>query len=107
VTGSGFAIRLERTGTTVRIVAAGELDLATASQLRDHVAGALAGSTEIVVLDLAEITFIDSSGLQTLIEAAGHEGNRLRIIPSPACVRLFDITGVRDRLPLLEGGSSS
>jgi anti-anti-sigma factor len=107
VTGNGFAIRLERTGTTVRIVAAGELDLATTGQLRDHVARALAGSAEVVLLDLAEITFIDSSGLRTLIEAAEHDGNRLRIIPSPACIRLFDVTGVRDRLPLLEGGSSS
>jgi anti-anti-sigma factor len=95
-------LTVQRTGTTVRIIASGELDLATVSQLREHTSRQLGDSAEIVVLDLTAISFIDSSGLHALIEAAAQAPGRLRILPSPECQRLFDITGVGDRLPLID-----
>ena len=98
----GFTIRSERTGTTVRIMVSGELDLASAPGLREHVYGQLADHAEFVVLDLADISFIDSAGLHVLLGALNQDGGRLRIIPSAACVRLFDIAGVLDLLPLID-----
>jgi anti-anti-sigma factor len=97
----GFAISSQCTGTTVRITVAGELDIATATHLREHTSRPLAEPTELVVLDLTDVSFIDSSGLHALLDAAAQGDSRLRIVPSPVCLRLFDIAGVRDRLPLI------
>ena len=102
----GLQINGRRTGTTVRITASGEIDIATAPRLREYASRHLADDAEIVVLDLTDITFIDSSGLHALLQAAAHEGNRLRIMPSPACLRLIDIASVRDRLPLIDTPSA-
>jgi len=93
-------IDVERTGTTVRIAARGELDISTVGALREKTSSELAGDGEIVVIDLTEVTFIDSSGLQAVLEAAQRAAQRLRVIPSPAATRLFDMVGVADRLPL-------
>lgn len=95
-----FEVRIESDGPVRRIVLAGELDIATAEQVSPHVA---AGSSDgPVLLDLRGVTFIDSTGLRLLLEAHAALGERLRIVPSPVCERLFDITGVRDRLPIEE-----
>ena len=95
----------ERTGTTVRITVAGEIDSATADILREHtVSHLVADPAEFVVPDLTAVSFIDSSGLRVIIEAAEKDNGRLRIIPSPSCLRLFEITGVGDRLRLIDGG---
>ena len=102
MTDGGLQISDERTGTTVRITALGEIDLANAQQLREHIRGHLADHAEIVVLDLAEVSFIDSTGLRTLLEVAAQDGNRLRVLPSPALLRLLDLTGLHDRLPIID-----
>jgi len=95
---NAFKVTLEPEPSSLRVVVAGELDIATASVLSPHVTGRDGG--DAVVLDLAAVTFIDSTGLRLLIEAHAALGERLRIVPSPACERLFEITGVRDRLPI-------
>jgi anti-sigma B factor antagonist len=102
-----LAITAERTGTTVRIIVSGDLDLATAPDLRACLYGQLADHAEIVVLDLADLSFIDSSGLHVLLQTVNQDGGRLRILPSAACLRLFDLAGVRDLLPLIDADRSA
>lgn len=76
---------------------AGELDVATAARLtealRDNeVPGQL-------VLDLSELTFLDSCGMRALLELARvQNGNGPVVIldPSRAVARLFEIIGVED-----------
>ena len=67
-------------GHLVRV--SGELDLATAPQLSAVLLDAAGQSTLPVVLDLAGVTFIDSSALRTLV-LAGREladaGRKLQI----------------------------
>lgn len=48
----------------------GELDLATAPQLRSAVEEVLAGPVRDVVVDLTTTVFLDSSGARTLISVA-------------------------------------
>jgi anti-sigma B factor antagonist len=96
-----FEITSERIGTVAWTIDTGELDIATAPQLRattnhylvDH-------DAEIIVSDLADVSFIDSSGLHALMDAA-RQPERVRIIPSAACRRFFDLVGVADWLPLI------
>jgi len=98
-----LTITSERTGTTAHIAVSGELDIATVPGLRQHMTLHLfTDHAEIIVLDLSAVSFIDSTGLRTILDAADQDHDRLRIIPSPACLRLFEIAGVADRLPLID-----
>jgi anti-sigma B factor antagonist len=92
-----FPITREHTATGQRLAPSGELDIATVPLL--EAAFDEAGDAP-VLLDLAGITFIDSTGLQLLLRLSERAGGRLQITSSPALERLLEITGVRDRLPL-------
>ena len=58
---------------------AGELDMSTARQLAEHLDPELAQGGDIV-LDVRELTFMDSTGLQVLIRSALSLGDRGRLI---------------------------
>lgn len=81
---------------------AGELDLSTTAQLATAITRA-AAATGDVVLDLAGLKFIDSSGMRCLLEAAeeAREGHwRLTLLPARERVqRVFGLAGVEDLLP--------
>ncbi len=83
-------------GEVVRVT--GELDLDTADQL----ARALGACQGHVVVDLAGVSFMDSSGLGTLIRARNRltsEGGSLTVGQVADNVRrLFELTGLTDFL---------
>jgi anti-sigma B factor antagonist len=89
--------------TTVTIALAGEWDLATQTAAREAIHAALALGPERVVLDLSQLSFIDSSGLHAVVELhelAAHQNAQLEIIPgSPAVQRTFEVCGLADLLP--------
>jgi anti-sigma B factor antagonist len=97
-----FEIARERRGTTVRLAVTGELDIATAPKLRELFAAERRDGAALIVLDLAEVTFMDSSGLHAVIDAHEDGAGRLRIVLGPAAARVIDLTGARDRLPIVE-----
>ncbi len=69
------------------VAAAGEIDWASAPILREHLAGAMLAGVPHVVLDLAGVTFIDSSGLSVVIRADHQARARqgwLRLVTPPA-----------------------
>jgi len=84
--------------------AAGELDIASAPGLEHSLLHALESSAPSIVLDLTAVDFIDHTGLQVLMWAAGRsreDGDRLRIeCGSPAVRQLIDLTGLGRELPL-------
>jgi anti-anti-sigma factor len=63
-------IRTTQDGGAARMEVIGELDIGTGPQLEDAVSRALEGGSRDVVVDLAGTTFLDSSGLGSLIRAA-------------------------------------
>jgi len=75
----------------------GELDIATAPELVQMLAR-LRHHGHAVIVDLAEVTFMDSTGLTTLMDA--HQRARstgwsfAARRPSPAVRRVFDLAGV-------------
>jgi anti-anti-sigma factor len=86
-----------------RVIVRGELDIATAPELLARLPGAGTRAHGNVLLDLDEVTFIDSSGLEALLTAHRRLGEALRIRPSAACARLFEITGLSGTLPIANG----
>jgi anti-anti-sigma factor len=79
-------------------VVRGEIDLATASDFREQLERFSGTGEEDVVLDCAEMTFIDSSGLAELVRCLirlRSEGRDLRIIKlSDPCRRTLEIAGL-------------
>jgi anti-anti-sigma factor len=68
----------------VRLSLSGELDLAVADRLRSRLQQ-LARARATIILDLSDLQFIDSTGLQILItnfNEATHDGWQLRIDPN-------------------------
>ena len=56
-----------RAGDRAIVTVGGEVDLETASQLGDHALDALRDVSPHLVLDLAGVTFMDSTGLKVLL----------------------------------------
>jgi anti-anti-sigma factor len=80
---------------------AGELDLGSARQLADaldSVAAAMPSRVEVVVLDVAEVTFCDLSGLRAIEVCSLNlhlAGKRLLLYrPTSRLARLIAMTGV-------------
>ena len=94
----------DRDGHTVLAVA-GEIDMQTSAELRAQV-DALDVSGQTLVLDLAGVTFVDSSGLGSLLgikKQQDRAGGRLLLAGlSPSVSRIIEITRmdrVFDRVP--------
>jgi anti-sigma B factor antagonist len=83
-----------------RLTLRGELDLGAAPQLEQ----ALDEANGEVLLDLRGLTFMDSTGVRVLLEAAERRAGRLRIVPpanGDARVTMEE-TGIAPLLPLVE-----
>lgn len=81
---SGFEISESFEPDGVRVKVAGELDVAVIERLQQRL-DSLARTGETVVLDLSELAFIDSSGLNvivTTLRQAQREGWELSIDPN-------------------------
>ena len=82
----------------------GELDLAAAPKVRQALVTAVQGPAPDVVLDLASVDFIDSSGLGIVIGALKRvwsRGGRLRVVAAqPQVVKVFELTELDRILPL-------
>ena len=100
-----LAIVAHEAGATVSIQLHGECDLAALPAIRQAISEALDAGPECIVLDLSRLRFIDSSGLHATIELSNRSAaqkTRLVIIPGPPTVqRIFEISGVLDKLPFI------
>lgn len=83
-----------------------EVDIATAPRLRADIEAALASGVPAVCIDLRATTFVDSSALHVLVDAA-HRASELGCELTIACPpgnvrRVIDIAGVAGLLPLTD-----
>jgi anti-sigma B factor antagonist len=86
-------------GSSVLVVV-GELDVATAPELRGRLEETIDRGTPLVVADLLGVTFIDSTALGVLIGALKRSqsaGGQLRIVVAEARIlKIFEITGLTE-----------
>jgi anti-sigma B factor antagonist len=95
----GFEIRDHAHGADVHVVeVAGEIDLFSAPELKQHLAAAVDGGAATVVVDLSDTTFLDSSSLGILISAhrrLEHQRGHLAVVcDNPSILKTFQITGL-------------
>jgi anti-anti-sigma factor len=102
-----FQARSVHYGATTFLMLAGEFDIACEDQFEAEFSAACWERPECLVLDLSELSFVDSSGLRSLLLAqqrAAEEGFRLAVLPShtKAVRQVLRISGLDRLLPLLE-----
>ena len=95
-------------GADIVIVARGEIDVATSPLLRAELSSVIAASPSMVTVDLAGVSFVDSSGLGVLVGAL----MQLRSIDPTAVLRVvglqepvrkvFDVTGLDELFAMQE-----
>ena len=81
--GGALTIEVERDGATLLISPRGELDISTTQALDVVLQKGVDGDAPKVILDLREVSFIDSTGLRLSVFAAARShstGDRLRMI---------------------------
>lgn len=100
-----FDIAVEEQDGVVVVRPIGDLDIAT-TPLLDEILRDLASKGASAVLDLEDVEFLDSSGLQTILSAhaaSQRDGFGLTMLPGPPPVmKVFELAGVDDRLPFAE-----
>ena len=93
-------------GDTIRLALAGEFDLSNAAQVEDALKEIERERPSLLVLDLRELTFMDSTGLRVMVSAdarARDDSRRLAVVQGPESVhRVFRITGLDDHLEMVE-----
>jgi anti-anti-sigma factor len=103
-----FAVSIEPGGhdDELMVVARGEVDLLTAPMLADELDDAIGKRPETLVVDLAGVTFLDSSGCNSLVRAkrrAAVHAVALELARlSPPCRRVFEIAGLVDLFTIRE-----
>ena len=106
---SSLSVRSTRENGRLVLQVAGELDLAVTAELRSAADNALAAEgVELIVLDLEGVTFIDSTGLGTLVEirnAAMQRGAAMRLDGVQAApARVIEIAGLADAFGMPNAG---
>ena len=90
-----FGVTVE--GTVITLT--GDLDAHTAPQLDEAVDAALGAGDGDLVLEMASVGFVDSSGLRSMIRARNDGGPDRKVVirrPSPATLRLLEVTGMTE-----------
>lgn len=93
--GSQFDISVEKRGGTTILRFSGELDVVAEPQVAETVRELAHNSPGTLVIDLREVTFMDSSGLRSLIKvrAEPDAGWELKLIAGPQPVhKVFELT---------------
>src|SRR4051794_14925979 len=101
-----FEVRTWPDRERVIVALRGELDIDSVGAVRAALADLQAAGWAGIVLDLRELSFIDSMGLSLLLEADGaarRRGASLAIVDgSPAVARLLEVVGLSDHFARAE-----
>ena len=101
-----LSMRSHRHGDTHTLALSGEVDIATAGPVEQELMRIEATDARAVVLDLTELTFIDSTGIRMLLMADARsraDSCRLTLRRPPAPVlRVLRIVGIEARLPFVD-----
>jgi anti-anti-sigma factor len=85
--------------TSARVAAAGEIDIHTCTELEETLVRLVDAGVSRITLDLADVAFIDSSGLRALVvghKALEERGGALIVAnPSTMAARLLEVTGLK------------
>ena len=99
-------LRSRQEGDVTVVAASGEVDVFTAPGLDAELAAQLADGNPRLVVDLSDVSFLDSTGLGVLVKGlkgAREGGGYVRLVVTAERIRkIFDITGLDASMPLFD-----
>lgn len=99
-------VKREQQGDNMVLDVRGSVDIYTSPELRGELKAALDKKAPRIVVDMAGVSFVDSSGLATLIEALqkvqAYEGKLLLCNLSQAVLGVFELANL-DRIFQIRG----
>ncbi len=99
-------LRIQKIEGTTVLEVGGEVELANAPQLRSELLGIGDVEHPRIVVDLSQVTFIDSTGIGVLVGAIKRvrerQGELALVCPQPRVRRIFEITGLLRALSIFE-----
>lgn len=100
-----FRCDVVRRGETANLRAIGELDMHAVPAISAKLAQLREAGCPHVIIDLSELSFLDSSGLRFILDCyaeASQDGCTIALIPGPRAVqRVFELTGTIEHLPFI------
>jgi anti-sigma B factor antagonist len=101
-----LAMRSERDRDGHTISLSGELDVDNVGDVEQELMRVEATDAGAIVLDLSEVTFMDSTAIRLLLTAdarSREDGRRLALRrPSASVLRVLRLVGIEDRLPFAD-----
>ena len=101
-----FDITLTRTPGRATLRLVGELDIATTPRLNEYLSTLAQTHHGLIVIDLRQLTFLDSTGVRALVAADSYtrrDGWSLAIVKGPPQVqRILELCGLTEVLPLAD-----
>ena len=102
---STCTVDVETLATSVVVTVSGELDMADADQVGQVLAKAVQSGTPIVRLQVADLTFADSSAIKAILTGAlgaDERGVKFELVnPRGLVQRLLDVTGLTEVLTIV------
>jgi anti-sigma B factor antagonist len=106
-----FHIEERPDGDVPVIAVSGEIDVATAPQLRETLQGVISRGKTTIVLDLLGVTFLDSTALGVLVGALKRcrdAGGDLQVVVAEARIlKIFEITGLTSVFTIVDSESAA
>jgi anti-anti-sigma factor len=101
-----LTVNVAQDGSNWTVALQGELDLSTAEPVQRQLDVAMTDpACKRLVLDMAQLEFIDSTGIAVLLRTVQRDAgfDRLRVVPSTALgvTRVLQLTGIEQRLAAL------
>jgi anti-sigma B factor antagonist len=99
-----FSAHLRESGSTAVLRLSGEVDLAVEDAMRDALDSLLESEARTLVIDLGELDYMDSTGVQRLLAAqvgADERGRRPEVRLGAAARRIVLLCGVLDRFTVV------
>jgi anti-sigma B factor antagonist len=101
-----FRVEVRSEGRAVVFVVEGELDLASSPTLEQELERVRDAEVELLIIDLRQLRFMDSTGLHALVRAnkrATDAGRRFAVVKGgPQIQRLLSLTGVGELLTVAD-----
>ena len=105
-----FETTVSGPGVPVLIVR-GEIDVASAPEFHASLSEVIGQEPEIVIVDMSEVSFIDSTGLGVLVGAEKQMrdgGHSLRlVVTQPHIIRLLELTGLDEVFTVLSNSKDA
>lgn len=102
----GFEIVEQVVEKTPVLTIKGEIDVSTAPELRERLLGVAQGGSNTVVVDLADVSFLDSTALGVLVSGLkrfrANDGDLRLVVTGRSVSKVLEITGLVEVFPIFE-----